>query len=88
MNVQVESRTAAALVEGAQKTSTPYEVAMPGCRELSIKEMLADPVVRALMTADGVEANELETLLRSVENLLRARSLKDGKGILEGEEAA
>jgi hypothetical protein len=35
---------------------------MPGCRELSIKEMTADPVVRALMSADDVRANELEEL--------------------------
>jgi hypothetical protein len=59
---------------------------MPGCRELSIKEMLADPVVRALMSADGVQADELEALLRSVANL-RARSLKDGKGLPERKEA-
>jgi hypothetical protein len=59
------------------------EAAMQECRELSIKEMLADPVVRALMSADGVHANELEALLRSVANLLRARSLKDGKWMIE-----
>jgi hypothetical protein len=57
---------------------------MLGCREPSIKEMLADPVVRALMSADGVHADELEALLCSVASLLRALSLKDGKGLLEG----
>jgi hypothetical protein len=60
---------------------------MLGCRELSIKEMLADPVVRALMSADGVHADELKALLCSVASLLRARSLKDGKGLLEGKDA-
>jgi hypothetical protein len=60
---------------------------MPGCRELSIKEMLADPVVRALMSADGVHADELEALLCSVATLLRARSLSDGKGLPERKEA-
>jgi hypothetical protein len=54
----------------------------------SIEEMLADPVVRALMSADDVHASELEELLCSVANLLRARSLKDGKGLLKGKEAA
>jgi hypothetical protein len=53
---------------------------MPGCQELSIKEMLADPVVHALMSADGVDADELEVLLCSVANLLRARTLTDDKG--------
>jgi hypothetical protein len=60
---------------------------MPGCQELSIKEMLTDPVVRVLMSADGVHADELEALLWSVANLLRARSLKDGKGLPERNEA-
>jgi hypothetical protein len=60
---------------------------MPGCQELSINEMLADPVVRALMSADGVHADELEALLWSVANLLRARSLKDGEGLPERKEA-
>jgi hypothetical protein len=56
---------------------------MPECREPSIKEMLADPVVRALMSADGVHAKELEALLCSVSKLLRARSPEVGKEPLE-----
>jgi hypothetical protein len=44
--------------------------------EPSIAEMLADPIVRALMTADGVLADELEELLRSIAKRLRA-STKD-----------
>jgi hypothetical protein len=35
-------------------------------RELLLEEMLADPIVQALMAADEVEPEELETLLRSV----------------------
>jgi hypothetical protein len=56
---------------------------MPDCREPSIKEMLADPVIRALMSADAVHANELEALLCSMAKLLRARSSEVGKGPLE-----
>ena len=57
-------------------------------REPSISEMLADPVVRALMRADGVHADELRALLCSVANLRQPHSLKDGKGLREGKEAA
>lgn len=44
------------------------------CRELSIDEMLADPIVRALMAADGVVADELELLLRSVAKRISERA--------------
>jgi hypothetical protein len=40
--------------------------------EPSIEEILADPIVRALMTADGVRADELEALLRSIAKRLQA----------------
>lgn len=40
--------------------------------ESSIEEILADPIVRALMTADGVRVEELEALLRSIAKRLRA----------------
>jgi hypothetical protein len=46
----------------------------PDRREASINEMLADPVVRAVMTADGIRAGELKALLRSAAKCLRARS--------------
>jgi len=39
---------------------------MRACREPSIEEMLADPIVRDLMAADGIDPNELKALLRSV----------------------
>ncbi len=34
-------------------------------REPSLEEMLADPIVHALMEADGVDPEEVEALLRS-----------------------
>jgi hypothetical protein len=40
--------------------------------EPSIEEMLGEPIVRALMAADGVRVNELEALIRSVAERLRA----------------
>jgi hypothetical protein len=45
---------------------------MPEFSDPSIEEMLAEPIVRALMTADGVRADELEALLRSIAKRLRA----------------
>jgi hypothetical protein len=45
--------------------------------EPSIKEILADPIVRALITADGVQADELKVLLRSVAKRLQAGNSKD-----------
>ena len=50
------------------------ESAMPQCAELSIDEMLTDPIVRALMTADGVDPGELKALLRLVAGRRRARA--------------
>jgi hypothetical protein len=47
--------------------------ALPERREASITEMLADPVVRAVMTADGIRTGELKALLRSAAKCLRAR---------------
>ena len=35
-------------------------------REPTLREMLADPIVRALMEADGVETEEVEATLRGV----------------------
>lgn len=42
--------------------------------EPSVKEMLSDPIVHAVMRADSVHANELEALLCSVANRLREES--------------
>jgi len=43
----------------------------------SIDEILSDPLVRALMAADGVDAEELRALLRSIAERLQARG-RDG----------
>jgi hypothetical protein len=40
--------------------------------EPSIEEMLAEPIIRALMTADGIRTDELEALLRSIAKRLQA----------------
>jgi hypothetical protein len=50
---------------------------MPENPEPSIKEILADPIIRALMTADGVQADELKALLHSVAKRLQAGNSKD-----------
>ena len=58
---------------------------MAESRELSIGEMLADPIVCVLMTADGVDRGELEALLRSIAKLRRAahiESLEDQFSLL------
>ena len=39
-------------------------------RELSLPEMLADPMVQAVMTRDGVTKAELESLIGAVANKL------------------
>jgi len=48
--------------------------------ELTIDELLSDPVTRAVMKADGVDPSELETMMRSLaartEQAAR-RSIKD-----------
>jgi hypothetical protein len=42
--------------------------------ELSLETMLADPIVRDLMAADGVDSDELELQLRMVRDALARRS--------------
>ena len=39
---------------------------MTPCSEPSIHDMLNDPIVRALMAADGVDLGELQRLLQSI----------------------
>ena len=53
---------------------------MSACQEPSIEEMLADPMVRALMAADSVDSDELKTLLNSVKRAmeLRASCMSEG----------
>lgn len=43
------------------------EVAIgPGGRDLTLGEILADPITRAVMAADGVDAEELGALLAGI----------------------
>ena len=44
--------------------------------EPSIDDLLNDPIVRAVMAADGVEPEELRALLRSVAERLQRHDLK------------
>jgi hypothetical protein len=41
-------------------------------REPTLEEMLSDPIVRALMDADGVDPHELEAMLKEVARTLGA----------------
>jgi hypothetical protein len=45
--------------------------AMVKCPEPSVDEMMNDPIVRALMAADGVDPGELQQLLRLIAEHLR-----------------
>lgn len=45
-------------------------------REPTLKEALADPVIRAVMDADGVDPRELERRLNEIAASLRQRSTR------------
>jgi hypothetical protein len=64
VNIQVE-------VQARLARSNPFIQPMREYRELLVEEMLGDPIVRALMAADGVDQVELKELLRSVSGTLR-----------------
>ena len=40
------------------------------CREPRLEEMLADPIVKAIMEADGIDSRELEAELQQTATLL------------------
>jgi hypothetical protein len=42
------------------------------CREPRLEEMLADPIVKAVMEADGVDLRQLEAELQQTATLLHA----------------
>ena len=50
--------------------------------ELSLETMLADPIVRDLMAADGVNSGELELQLRMVGDALARRGSAHGGNCL------
>jgi GTP cyclohydrolase III len=47
------------------------------CSEPSVDEMVDDPIVRALMAADGVDPRQLRRLLRSIAENLRVRRVEN-----------
>ncbi|HZP68598.1 MAG TPA: hypothetical protein VFB29_01525 [Pseudolabrys sp.] len=49
---------------------------MKCCREPSLEDILSDPIVKAVIDADGVDTNELNAMLRCVAH--RRRSLERG----------
>jgi hypothetical protein len=58
-------------------------------REATLEEIFSDPVVRAMMEADGVNPHELATMLRQVTQRLRTarrgdESPEDDRGNLPG----
>jgi len=52
---------------------------MPQFPELSLSDMLSDPIVRDLMAADGVDPDELRAMLRAIAQSLRARTAENGQ---------
>jgi len=52
-------------------------------REASLGEIVSDPIVRAIMEADGVSLRELEAMLRRVAK--RMRTARRGDGSLEAD---
>lgn len=51
---------------------------MPGWNEASVDELLADPIVRDLMSADGVDPVELRTLLYRVQRTIECYASRRG----------
>jgi hypothetical protein len=63
-------------------TLSDGETAMTQCPEPSIDEMVDDPIVRALMAADGVIPRQLRRLLRSIAGNLRVRRVENPQRIV------
>jgi hypothetical protein len=51
---------------------------MPGWDEASVDELLADPIVRDLMAADGVDPTELRTMLYGVQRAIECYATRQG----------
>jgi hypothetical protein len=54
------------------------EFAMPGWDEASIDELLADPITRAVMAADGVHPVQLRALLHRVQRTIERYATMHG----------
>jgi hypothetical protein len=80
---ETAARTAGALIPSLPRAprsrSADCEAAMSERQEPSIEEMLADPIVRAVMSADGVDPDELKARLNAVKQAveLRASQISD-----------
>jgi hypothetical protein len=51
---------------------------MPGWDEASVDELLADPIVRDLMAADGVDQPELRAMLYRVQRAIECYATRQG----------
>jgi hypothetical protein len=51
---------------------------MPGWDEASVDELMADPIVRDLMAADGVDPAELRALLYGVQRTIERYAISSG----------
>jgi hypothetical protein len=51
---------------------------MPGWNEASVDELLADPIVRDLMAADGVDPGELRALLYRMQRTIECYAARRG----------
>ena len=51
----------------------------PLYRELSLPEMLADPIVRAVMARDGVAKRDLESVIGAVRDRMARRQMERHK---------
>jgi hypothetical protein len=49
------------------------------CRELDLKAMLADPIVKAVIQADGIDPRELEAELMQIAALLRGHGTRQNR---------
>ena len=56
-------------------------------RELSLPEMLADPIVRAVMAHDGVTKCDLESLIASVRYRMAGRQMEQHENGRRGSES-
>ena len=52
---------------------------MPGWDEASVDELLADPIVRDLMAADGVDPPELRAMLYRVQRAIECYAARQGE---------
>jgi hypothetical protein len=52
---------------------------MPGWNKTSVDELLADPIIRDVMAADGVAPSELRTLLYDVQRVIESYATSQGR---------